>query len=186
MVYFDAGAIVSADGRYRYRLWREWRDLDGEAEGHWAYDPVSRERVPQSCVFIMLNPSTADGSVDDPTIRRCVGFARAWHFQRIEVINLFAFRATKPSDLLAMRPADDPWGPERLRHAGEALVGSGRVICAWGSHGGHLGADRLMLQWLEGIGCTGLQALRISATGHPAHPLYIPSDTWPVPFGGAG
>jgi hypothetical protein len=87
----------------------------------------------------MLNPSTADASQDDPTIRRCIGFARQWGCGRLVVLNLFAFRATDPADL---KRAADPVGPENRAWFDRTLVDDlvgGPVVCGWGVHGAHLG-----------------------------------------------
>src|SRR5207245_10014631 len=90
-----SGASFSRDRRYRYRLWRRWD----------AARPV--------VAFVMLNPSTADAARDDPTIRRWSGFARAWGYGRLEVVNLFAYRATDPR---WVRHVPGPVGPADLRH----------------------------------------------------------------------
>jgi hypothetical protein len=94
--YVYAGADISPDGRYRYRLWREWRGCASRDHWRWlgAKDGAGHELgEPLSVLFVMLNPSTADGTTDDPTIRRCVGFAKRWRYDRLEVVNLFAHRA---------------------------------------------------------------------------------------------
>ena len=84
-------AAFSPDRRYRYTLRRQWDDA-----------------LPY-CLFVMLNPSTADATQDDPTIRRCIGFTKAWGFGGLLVGNLFALRSTDPA---ALYHADDPVGPE--------------------------------------------------------------------------
>jgi len=97
-------AIISADGKYRYHLYR--RVADGG----------------RIAMFIMLNPSTADGEADDPTIRKCLGFCRRWRYGELHVVNLFAVRATAPFDMLH---ADDPVGPDNfdcVRHAVDMAV----------------------------------------------------------------
>jgi hypothetical protein len=130
----------------------------------------------------MLNPSTADGDVDDPTIRRCVGFAQAWGYDRLDVVNLFAYRATDPAALLALNDSDDPVGPlnseafEKVLRFGYPV---GKIICAWGNHGAHLGQDETALGWL---GDRERFALKISKEGHPGHPLYLPKGSVPIPF----
>src|SRR5437870_4841901 len=105
-------AVISPCGKFRYRLTRQW--------GEGAALP-----------FVMLNPSTADAEQDDPTIRKCVGFAKRMGYDGIEVVNLYAYRATKPADL---KKAGYPRGPENDRHIEAALVEShaNSVICAWG------------------------------------------------------
>lgn len=195
--YVAKGAAISADGRYRYRLWREWRLHPKPA--HWeTWEDGGRPMLdgaghqlgaPKSCVFIMLNPSTADGDQDDPTIRRCVGFAKAWGYDRLDVLNLFAYRATEPSELLALDHMDDPVGPGNLSAFrgmldNDGIFGTpvGTIICAWGNHGTHLGQDETVLGWLED---RERFALRVSKDGHPGHPLYLPAAARLVPFYGA-
>lgn len=188
--YVDTGAIISADGRYRYRLWREWRLWPDTANWYWwqengkpvldgAGAPIGE---PKSCVFIMLNPSTADADADDATIRRCVAFAKRWKYDRLDVFNLFAYRATDPRALLALNDSDDPVGPKNLHYLQSFLehrATVGHIICAWGNHGAHLGQDETMLGWLQGF---DRYALKLSKDGHPAHPLYLPTDSDPIPF----
>jgi len=163
-------AVISSCGRYRYRLQRNV----GLSAG---------------CVnFIMLNPSTADARQDDPTIRRCIGYAQAWGFGELIVTNLFAFRATSPAD---MKAAQDPVGPENARyieeaadyaiHGWEAYGVKGAIICAWGNHGAFMDQDKTVLGW---IGHLKPKALRVSEKGHPAHPLYLPKSLEPQPYEG--
>lgn len=187
--YVSSGATISPCSRYRYHLWREWRlhpepaqwDMWTDAKGKPVVDGAGAQLgEPKSCVFIMLNPSTADGAEDDPTIRRCVSFARQWGYDRLDVLNLFAYRATDPRALLALNDSDDPVGPDNkdafdlvLRHP------VGRIICAWGAHGGHLGQDEIVLGWL---GDRRRQALGLTRDGHPKHPLYLPAAAQPLEF----
>lgn len=193
--YIESGATISLCGNYRYRLWREWRLFPENAQWNmWTDDdgsPVldgAGEQIgePLSCVFVMLNPSTADGEQDDPTIRRCITFAKRERFDRLEVVNLFGWRATSPRDLLAVGPERDPVGYENQRHVGRSLDHAGLIICAWGAHGGHLGQDETMMGWIESRNYNGapVMALGVTAQGFPKHPLYIPSDTPLIPFNG--
>jgi hypothetical protein len=123
--------------------------------------------------FIGLNPSTADESRDDPTIRRCIGFARRWGFARLEVLNLFAFRATKPTALLS---ADDPVGPENDLAIAGVLRSADLVVCAWGAFPSSArAADVLRL-------IAAPQCLGTTKNGSPRHPLYVRSGTDPVPY----
>ena len=179
--YSAAGAEISADGRYRYLLWREWRGSHARANWDWlGRDGTGQELGrPKPCLFIMLNPSTADGEHDDPTIRRCVAFSKAWNYERLEVVNLFAHRATDPRALLALSHDDDPVGWQNSDYVTEAAVRAGIVICAWGAHGAHLGQDETVLGW---IGATRRFALGLTRDGQPRHPLYLPSDAKPVEF----
>lgn len=168
--YLHAGAIVSPDRVYRYRLWRQWRDWDSRLEL-------------KTCVFIMLNPSTADHSQDDPTIRRCVAFSRSWGFDRLEVLNLFARRATDPKELLSLNDADNPVGQDNKDVFDQVLIWERRpitqIVCAWGAHGSHLGQDETALGWL---GDCRRYALGLTKDGHPKHPLYVRADTPLVRF----
>lgn len=159
-VYLETGAIFDATGAYRYRLWRIW--------------DASTPRV----AFVLLNPSTADVSNDDPTIRRCLGFARSWGFGGLEVINLFAYRATEPA---ALRKALDPVGPENARHIRDACTNVQRIILAWGNHGALNGQGRIVLDLLQGLGT--LYSLGQTKSGHPRHPLYVRENALPVPYG---
>lgn len=190
--YVDFGAELSDCGRYRYRLWREWRGTHDPVNWRWLHEEdgsVAKDGAgydlgePLACVFVMLNPSTADATKDDPTIRRCVGFAKRWNYERVEVINLFAFRSTDPATLLALNHDDDPVGPDNLAHVDRLLPRAGIIIAAWGAHGAHLGQDETMLGWL---GCPPrkVHALGLTKDGHPRHPLYLPSNAEPVPYRG--
>ncbi|UIF90926.1 DUF1643 domain-containing protein [Cupriavidus sp. UYPR2.512] len=148
-------ATISDCGTFRYRLGRRWADGP-------------------TLAFVMLNPSTADAYQDDPTIRKCIGFAQRTGHSAIEVVNLFAFRATKPADLKA---AGWPTGPENLgaityvaRTTHEA---GGKVVLAWGANARGLGAPVLVRGVLSGHGIPAY-ALRVLDDGTPAHPLMLP------------
>jgi len=182
--YIDSGATISHDGRYRYLLWREWRGSNRPENWHWygAKDGNGAELgYPKACLFVMLNPSTADGTQDDPTIRRCVGFAKSWGFDRLEVVNLFAYRATKPADLLALREPDDPVGSQNQEYVEDRAAEAGKIICAWGSHGAHLGQDETVLGW---CGPKSTWALGLTRDGYPRHPLYVAANAPLVRFKG--
>jgi hypothetical protein len=119
----------------------------------------------------MLNPSTADALVDDPTVRRCAGFTRSWGYSSLAVLNLFALRATDPGELL---DAEDPVGPgwnDHLRTAVEADL----VVCAWGASV-PFARDREVLDMLRGV---DLYCLGLTKQGYPRHPLYVKGDTKP-------
>ena len=154
----ESGALFDPTRRYRYRLWRRWAH-----EG-----PV--------VVFVMLNPSTADARRDDPTIRRCAGFARAWGYAGMTVVNLFALRATDPARL---RRARDPIGWDNDRHIADAAAGGDALVVAWGAHGALGGRDRAVLALLAGRGAA---CLGMTRAGHPRHPLYLPRATQPRPL----
>jgi hypothetical protein len=121
----------------------------------------------------MLNPSTADAARDDPTIRSCVHFTRQWGYGGLVVVNLFAWRATDPAELVA---ASDPVGPANDATIARYAMGR-RIIAAWGSHGELLDRDCAVLEMLgdrRRIACLGL-----TASGKPRHPLYSARDTVP-------
>jgi hypothetical protein len=160
----SSGATFGPDGTaspYRYRLWREW-------------DPA----LPR-VAFIMLNPSTADASLDDPTIRRCIGFAKSWGFGSLEVANLFALRSPSPADL---RRAADPVGPENDAALAEVSGRAQLLVAAWGVHGTFLQRDAEVRRLLAAV---PLHSLRLTKSGHPAHPLYLPATLTPTPWSAA-
>lgn len=158
-LFFSGGAVISDCDLYRYRLFRRWRQED-------------RGGV----LFIMLNPSTADDSVDDPTIRRCTGFTKAWGYGGFEVVNLFAFRATEPDELLN---ADDPIGPENDEHIRDALAYSDFVVCAWGAHKMAESRAAAVLRIIREQDRVP-HCLGVTKSGAPKHPLYIAGDTTPA------
>ncbi len=173
-------------------MWREWRGYGRDDTWDWLTDDDGKPALdgagvplgkPKSALFVMLNPSTADGVEDDPTIRRCVSFAQAWGYDRMEVVNLFAWRATDPREILAMTGIGDPIGPANQRHVEAAVWDSGLVVCAWGTHGAHIGHDETVLGWIEDAsGVT--HALRLTKDGHPSHPLYLPASLKPFAWSG--
>ncbi len=158
-----SGATFDETGAYRYALWRVW-DTDGP-----------------SIVFVMLNPSKADAESDDPTIRRCVGFARAWGYGALTVVNLFAFRAACPRTL---HQTADPVGPDNDRHLRDALASAPTVVFAWGNHGGLHERDRAIgaLLLRESKQPSAALCLGTTGVGQPRHPLYVRADTVPYPF----
>jgi len=149
----DAGAIFSDCGRYRYRLWRTWDSA-----------------LPR-LLWILYNPSTADASVEDPTLRRCMDFTRQWGFGGLTVVNRFAFRATNPRQL---NSTSDPVGPENAFHLYHALDTHDEVLCAWGLQGGPIPAE---------IGRSGARIfhLGLCRDGSPKHPLYLAKRTARIP-----
>ena len=147
----DRATVLSPSRKYRYCLWRSW----GESVGRYV-------------VFIGLNPSTADESVDDPTVRRCVGFARRWGFESLCMLNLFAFRATRPTDLFK---AKDPIGPINDDFLRDLSRGASRVVACWGVHGAFQDRAAYVSQWVQGAKCLGL-----TKDGAPRHPLYVPYE----------
>ena len=148
------GANFSRCRQYRYALWRQWG--------------ASRDYV----LIVGLNPSTADHRQDDPTIRRCMGFARDWGYDRLCVANLFAFRATYPEDLKA---AVDPVGPANDRWLRKLIREATVVVAAWGNDGAFMERSTRVRQMYP-----GWQALRVNRSGEPAHPLYLPAHLRPT------
>ena len=164
----DSVAAYSDCERYRYTLTRVW-------------DP----RAPRAA-FIMLNPSTATEAQNDPTVERCERRARALGFGAFRVLNIFAYRATDPR---AMRAAIAPIGRHNDAAILDALPWADRVVCAWGTHGAHLGRGPQVAAMLNTTG-TPLFHLGLTKHGHPKHPLYIgyavPLQRWqndPTPGG---
>ncbi len=155
----EYGAIFDINGRYRYSLWRAWS----------AYHP----RI----VFILLNPSAADGLRNDPTIRRCMGFARAWNFGSMEVVNLFAYRATECRELLKI---GDPVGEENNYYLIQAVERCSTVVVGWGTWGTLLARDRQVLSLIADT--KDVYCLGITKDGQPRHPLYVKGDTSLVPY----
>ena len=149
---FQKSAVLSACGKFRYRLGRRWGDG-------------------RPLAFVMLNPSTADADLDDPTIRRCIGFARSHDFDAIDVVNLFAYRATKPADLKA---AGYPVGDENDDHIARAASSAGAVCCAWGSNARMLVRQSEVIVMLRAL-CRPM-ALGLDSHGVPRHPLMLPNS----------
>jgi hypothetical protein len=154
-------AAVSRCGRYRWWLRRNF-DHDGPRT--------------VAC-FLMLNPSTADARWDDPTIRRCLGFVRAWGYSVLEVRNLFAWRATDPRELLT---APDPTGGARGDRELRAIIDADLVIAAWGAWV-PFARDREALTFFRG---RRLMCLGRTRNGQPRHPLYVRSTARPEAFDG--
>ncbi len=154
--WVDSGANIDETGRYRYNLWRTW-------------DPSRR-----TVAFCMLNPSTADETLEDPTIRRCIGFARSWGFGGVSIVNLFALRSTDPR---ALYDEPDPVGPYNDSSIAAASGVHALVVAAWGVHGALRGRGeevrrRVLLGPVHHLGLT--------KNGHPRHPLYLRGDLEPA------
>ena len=120
-------------------------------------------------MFIGLNPSTADETVDDPTIRRCIGFAKAWGYGGIYMLNAYAFRATNPKD---MKAAADPIGPGNDEAFGYYRSKVGLIVAAWGAHCDPERARKVCQAVGRPVECLGL-----TAAGAPKHPLYLKATT---------
>ena len=180
MEYTRRGAAFSSCGKYRYLLWREWAGT--RTSKNWqtfAEDPTYYGEA-KSLVFAMLNPSTADGNDDDPTIRPCVRLASYHGYLRIEVVNLFAYRATDPRALLALTHNDDPVGVDNQRYWQER--NDDFVVCAWGNHGTYLDQDQTALGWVYTT--SKLRCLGLNKSRAPKHPLFVRKDTPLLPYTG--
>lgn len=153
------GATFDPTYTYRYNLWRQW-----DEQRPWVG-------------FVMLNPSRADAVVDDPTIRRCLGFAQAWGYGGLEVVNLFAYRTASPTEL---RRVSDPIGAENDRYLTSLVQRVDRILLAWGNWGTLYQRDRAVIQLLgmsKPLNCLGL-----TQTGQPRHPLYLRRGELPQPY----
>jgi hypothetical protein len=152
-------AVLSDDGRYRYDLGRHWGGgLWGDGEG-WV-------------LWVMLNPSTADAAVDDPTIRRCQAFSRAWRYSGMHVANLFALRATDPAELTR---APDPIGPDNDRYLRKLSAQASSTMVAWGAHPLARERAREVTPLLRSPHCLGM-----TRDGSPRHPLYVRGEALPA------
>lgn len=151
-------ATFSPCRKYRYTLWRRWHNLFSQDS---------------ACVmFIGLNPSTADEVYNDPTVTRCIGYAKDWGYAGLCMMNLFAFRATLPKD---MKAVGDPIGPDN----NSALIAMAEkvaiVVATWGNHGKYMERAETVKKMLPELYC-----LRLTKSGCPAHPLYLPKDLRPI------
>lgn len=151
-------AILDENEEYRYSLTRSWDDSKGHV------------------VFIMLNPSTADATEDDATIRRCINFAKNWGHGSLEVVNLFAYRTKNPDELKIQQK---PIGEENDKYIIDAANYADKIILAWGSHGTHIGRDK---QVIELLGKYKLECLEKTKAGAPKHPLYVKASCVPIKY----
>ncbi len=159
-------ATFSDDRVYRYDLVRQW----GPGTQH---------------VWVMLNPSTADETMDDPTIRRCINFSKSWGAGRLVVVNLYAMRATRPAKLLDV---DDPEGSENAWYVRQHITAhqTTMVIAAWGTYVDKLTPKtlgRLAIESMARVAHKPVRCLGRTQSGAPRHPLYVRGDTEPEPFG---
>ena len=150
----DRSAIFSDNRKYRYTLWRTWDSKMGYA------------------MFIGLNPSTADERLDDPTIRRCMGFSKDWGYGGMIMTNLFAFRATNPQD---MKNAKDPIGPKNDYFIRVCSGYASITIAAWGVNGIYLQRDKCVISLIP-----NKHVLGFTKAGHPLHPLYLSKKLRPI------
>lgn len=146
--------VFSPDRAYRYTLNRVWnQDLT-------------------TCMFIGLNPSTADENQNDPTVTRCINYAREWGYGSLVMTNIFGFRATDPKD---MKADDDPVGPDNDYWLRKTAERSGIVIAAWGTHGAYLDRGNEVVALIPDLHC-----LKVTKDGFPSHPLYLKKNLNPI------
>jgi len=153
-------AIISPCGHYRYLLTRHW-DADL---------PV--------IAFVGLNPSTADARQDDNTIRRCIAFARAWGYGSLQMINLFAYRATDPEQMMRQ---DNPIGPDNMKYVHRIVETADMVVAAWGVHG-HLTAQEMSFMSLANKANRVIHCMGYTKHGAPKHPCRLPNGLMLEPF----
>lgn len=156
----SSGAALSIDGLFRFMLWRRWA---GSAD---------KERT---ILFIGLNPSTADATVDDPTVRKWMHYAKRDGFGRMYVCNLSAFRATNPEDM--KRPTLDHRTMENRDSVLRYARASSKIVCCWGAHGSYADLDMQMKKLLIEDGHELWRFdVPLTANGQPRHPLYLKND----------
>jgi hypothetical protein len=155
----ESGATFDSTGKYRFSLWRLW--------------DISKPHV----VFIMLNPSTANAETDDPTIRRCVNFAKTWGYGGLKVVNLFPLVSAYPKVLLIERH----WVQENIAEniILDEVKGAGIIVAAWGSFREAQERSLYILNMLDGY---PLYCLGVNKDGSPKHPLYIKGDVVPQQY----
>lgn len=159
----DKSAIISKCGNYRYLLRRIWGEGD------------------KMISFVMLNPSTADSFEDDPTIRRCIGFAQKWGFSGMYILNLFAYRSTDPKELLKV---DDPIGESNQMYLSDYTSISEMIVLAWGNYSI---VEKLKSKFPEYSPYVRnkkpeLHCLGQNIKGDPKHPLYLKKDLKPINY----
>jgi hypothetical protein len=166
----EAGAVFSDCESYRYLLWREWAS---NHVGDWGGKT-------STVLWIMLNPSTADENVLDPTLRRCQGFTRSLGWSRFEVCNLFALRSTDPR---ALHRVTDPVGPDNDGVIAERMAKAAIVVVGWG-------AFSLAQQRVDAVLVAAERANKqllcygTTKGGNPRHPLYLRADAELQPWKG--
>jgi hypothetical protein len=160
-------AYFSPDRTFRYALMREIADPQ--------FGCLEEDERGGTVTFVGLNPSTADETTDDPTIRRCMGFARRWGFDRLKMVNLYAYRATDPRHLWL---ANDPVGPENDHVLSLVFGGSEYVVAAWGAHA----RPERLEQFADTFDGWQFWALGLTKDGAPRHPLYMRGDSQPFVY----
>ncbi|VEE84266.1 Uncharacterized protein conserved in bacteria [Streptococcus milleri] len=149
-------AIISKDKIYRYKLSRTW------------------DSTKPTILFIGLNPSIANENVDDPTITRCINFAKDWGYGTLLMANLFAFRSTYPKDIYLI---DDPIGKDNDHYLLECVTQSDLIVACWGNNGTYMNREKVITELVPNLYC-----LQKNKNGTPHHPLRPPRNIHPVPF----
>lgn len=150
-LFTESGAVFSECRRYRYRLWRTW------------------DATKPSLVMVMLNPSIADASQNDPTVERCQRRALTMGYGGLQVVNIFSLVSTDPA---ALYNTGDPVGPGNDDAIRQAVKNAGMVLCAWGNHGAYIDRARRVVTLLREAGVAPY-CLGTNADGSPKHPLYV-------------
>jgi hypothetical protein len=157
-------ALFSPDMLYRYLLTREW------------------DATLSKLVVIGLNPSTATAEIDDPTIRRCVGYGKAWGYGGLAMLNLFAYRATDPKAMVAAAKRDvDVIGPVNDAVLDLYATAGRTILCAWGAHGSLRWRSETVVKRLSKM-YPNLVCLGRTSAGEPKHPLYLRANLSPVGY----
>ena len=163
----DMTAVLSGDRIYRFELRRV----------------VSESNLGTVC-WIMLNPSTADETEDDPTIRRCIDFTRRWGYRDLVVVNVWPFRSTDPKGLQRWLRGWDSGqlavGIRNWNHVRTVALASDYVVAAWGTHG-QRERGPILVKMLMDAG-VALHTVRVTPRGAPGHPLYVPKIALPEPW----
>lgn len=150
-----SSAVFSPCRKYRYALYRLWN-------------------AQPAIMFVGLNPSTATESVNDPTVTRCINYARKWGYGAMYMMNIFAYRATDPKEMLAQQ---DPIGPENDFYLKEIANKVAFRVAYWGNHGEYLGRGNQVRKMIK-----NMHYLKMNNTGQPAHPLYLSQTLQPIPW----
>ena len=149
-------ANISKDKIYRYTLSRTW------------------DSTKPTVLFIGLNLSIADENIDDPTITRCINFAKDWGYGTLLMANLFAFRSTYPKEIYLI---DDPIGKDNDHYILECVKQSNLIIACWGNNGTYMDREKIIKELVPNLYC-----LQKNKNGTPHHPLRLPRDINPIPF----
>ena len=165
----EKAAVISPCGKYRYYLSRIW------------------DNSKPTVLFIMFNPSTADHEVDDPTIRRCIGFAKSWDCGGLYVVNLFARRDSDPRAIFGFWEDVGEDNDAHIRRLVNGHLNSdgtvdGYIVIAWGGL-----AHPADVRWrrdevIGNLPVNLITCLGVTKSGEPKHPLYVPASTKPIPY----